>query len=206
MDYQAVGAVCNIDVEGQTLIRLTAYGQMYGDYYSGNGHVDRLMVGVFTGAFNPTSGLPVFKTVVGYEDNPTRSEFSDSLGMGTEEYAVEYGQIQVLRDEETNTFMVHWNIPLVCPETSNTPAVTLPPGKLVIQGAGSLKSIPAGYSGSIGTEGWTYGLSGNYYSGTAKLFCVDWDCKWTSVGDSYAGTSQEPRGQLNWVWTWTSPP
>ncbi len=192
-DYESAGASCVINVPDKPLIRLVAYGQMYGDYYSGNNHADRIQILVWTGTG--------WRYVAGYEDNPTRSAFSDSLGLGTVEYVVAPGQIQVLRDEDNNINMVHWNIPLVCPATVNTPEVTLPPGKLVLQGFGELKPMGPYSNLAIGTEGWTYSLSGHYYSATASFFCVDWDCKWVTVGNGYTG-SLEPRIVVDRVWTW----
>ena len=192
-DYEFAGASCIINVPDKPLIRLVAYGQMYGDYYSGNNHADRIQLLTWTGS--------AWRYVAGYEDNPTRSAFSDSLGLGTEEHVVAPGQIQVLRDEDNNINMVHWNIPLECPDTDTTDPATLPPGKLVLQGSGSLQTMTPVNNAPIGTTGWTYSLSGHYYSATAKLFCVDWGCKWVTVGDGYSGSSA-PRVVTDRVWTW----
>jgi hypothetical protein len=210
-DHEHAGVNCNINVEGQPLIRLVAYGQMVGDYYSGNGHADRLQILVHTGSYNPTTGLPVFKYVAGYEDNPTRSAFSVSLGLGTVEYVVEPGQIQVLRVGKSSTIKVHWNIPLVCPATTAsslggaTPAVTIPPGKLVVEGFGDSKPLAVSSWTTIGTTGWKYKLEATYHSGTATLFCVGWDCKWIPVGDAFAGSSQEVRSIDDRIWYWYHP-
>lgn len=195
-DYEFAGAACIINIPDKPLVRIIAYGQMYGDYYSGNNHADRIQIQVLT-----TDGTNTWKYIAGYEDNPTRSAFSDSLGLGTIENTVEYGQIQVLRDEDNNINMVHWNIPLVCPATDNTPAVTIPPGKLVLQGYGDLRTNTPQNNIPIGTTGWTYSLTGHYYYSNAKFFCVNWDCKWVTVGDGYA-TSLAPRIQVDRVWIW----
>ena len=192
-EYIRVGGACVINIPDKPLIRLVAYGQMYSDFYSGNNHVDDIRISIWTGT--------AWKRVAGYVDNPTRSEFSDGLGTGTVEYAVEPGKIQVLRDEENNINMVHWNIPLECPATTATPAVTIPPGKLVLQGSGELKTIS--YSNvPIGTTGWQYSFTGSYYYATAKFFCVDWKCKWVPVGAGYTGP-YAPLAYVNWEWTWT---
>jgi hypothetical protein len=189
-EYESAGAACVIDVPDKPLIRLVAYGQMYGDYYSGNNHADRIQILVWTGTG--------WRYVAGYEDNPTRSEFSDGLGLGTFEYVVKPGQIQVLRDQENNINMVHWNIPLECPATDTTPAVTLPPGKLVLQGFGELKTSGPYSNLPIGTTGWTYSVVGHYYSATASFFCEDWDCKWVTVGEGRTDT----RVFVDRTWTW----
>ncbi len=197
-DYENAGASCINNVPGQPEVRIVVYGQMYGDYYSGNNHADRIQI-----LLKITSGPSIgsWKYIVGYEDNPTRSAFSDSLGLGTVENVVKYGQIQMLRDEDNNINTVHWNIPLVCPATDNTPAVTLPPGKLMLQGYGDLKTNTPQNNAPIGETGWTYSLTGHYYSATAKFFCVDWNCKWITVGEGYA-SNLSPRAQVDRVWTW----
>ncbi len=191
-DHEHAGATCVIDVPGKTMIRLIAYGQMYGDYYSGK--ADRIQILVYTG-----SG---WRYVVGYEDVPERSAFSAGLGLGTVENVVEPGQIQVLRVGESTTVMVHWNIPLVCPATDTTPAVTLPPGKLVVVGFGEAKPVTVS-NAPIGTTGWKYSIVATYHSATATLFCEGWDYKWLPVGAAFAGTSLEPRSIDDRIWTWT---
>jgi hypothetical protein len=192
-DHEYAGMNCVIDVPGKTLIRLVVYGQMEGDYYPMHGYADRVQIQVWTGT--------AFKTVVGFEDNPVRSAFSFGLGLGTVENVVKQGNIQANRDEDTNTNMFFWNVPLVIPATSNTPAVTLPPGKLFITGFGSL--IHSSYpKTAVGPNGWYYSIEADYYKGTASFFCVEWGCKWVSVGSAYAGTSQEPRIIVDRIWSW----
>jgi len=194
-DYERAGGNCVIDVAGKPLFRLVAYGQIVGDYYSGR--ADRLMVQELI------SGT--WTTVVAYEDNAYRSEFSVSLGSANPEYVVKPGWIQILRDEDSKILMVHWNKPLVCPATGGLPAVTIPPGILVITGAGDLKlATTPNYPTPVkfGPNGWYYTIYAHYYSGTASFFCEDWDCKWVSVGAAYTG-SQEPRVIVDRVWTWT---
>lgn len=193
-------ANCVIDVPGQTMVRLQIYGQMYSDYYPGRG--ERIQIQVHTGQFS--GGLPVFKNVAAYEDNPTRSDFSKyQIAIGLSENLVDPGEIQVLRVGKTNTVMVHWNIPLVCPATTSTPAVTLPPGKLVIEGYGDPVSINYPPT-SIGPNNWMYSIVGSYYIAHATFFCEGWDYKWLPVAEQFAGTSMQPRSSES-VWTWTHP-
>jgi len=193
-------ANCVIDVPGQTMIRLTAYGQMYSEFYSGRG--ERFQILVHTGQFS--GGLPVFKNVAAYEDNPTRSDFSKyQIAIGLVENLVEPGQIQVIRVGKSNTVMVHWNIPLVCPATGGsnpTPAVTLPPGKLVLEGDDEAHSFNTP-STKIGPNNWNYSAVGTYYHAKATLFCEGWDYKWLPVAEQFVGTSMQPRvSEQSWTW------
>jgi len=204
-DHEYAGANCVIDVPGHTMMRLAVYGQMYGDYY--NGRAERIQIQVHTGQFTP-AGLPVFKNVAAYEDNPTRSAFSlQQIALGLAENLVEPGQIQVLRVGESNTVMVHWNVPLVCPATGSpnpTPAVTLPPGKLVVRGYGEAISGSTPPT-SIGPNNWQYSIVLTYYLASATLFCEGWDYKWLPVAQQFAGTTMEPRSVTDILWTWTHP-
>ncbi len=193
-------ANCVIDVPGRTMIRLIAYGQMYGDYFPGR--AERIQITVHTGQFS--GGLPVFKSVTAYEDNPIRSDFSKyQIALGLSENLVEPGQIQVLRVGKSNAVMAHWTVPLVCPATSTTPAVTLPPGKLVLEGDDEAHSFTTS-STSIGPNNWKYSAVGTYNHAKATLFCVSWDYKWLPVAEQFVGTSMEPRVSEQ-SWTWTHP-
>jgi hypothetical protein len=193
-------ANCIIDISGQTMVRLQNYGQMYSDYYSGRG--ERIQIQVHTGLFS--GGLPVFKNVAAYEDNPTRSDFSKSqIAIGLSENLVNPDQIQVSREGKSKTVMVEWNVPLVCPATTNTPAVTIPPGTLMIEGYGdpvSINYLPT----SIGPNDWKYSIVGSYYNAHATFFCQDWDYKWLPVAEQFVGTSMQPRSSES-VWTWAHP-
>ena len=195
-------ANCVIDVPGHIMMRLTVWGQMYGDFYSGR--AERLQILVHTGQFSGTPPLPVFRAVAAYEDNPTRSDFSKyNISLGLSENLVKPGQIQVLRVGKSNTVMVHWNIQLVCPATSTTPAVTLPPGKLVLEGDDEAHSFSIPTT-SIGPNLWKYAAVGTYYHAKASLFCEGWDYKWLPVAEQFVGTSMETRSSEQ-IWTWTHP-
>jgi hypothetical protein len=198
VDYERVGLNCVVDVPDKPLLRMVAYGQMYGDYYSGNGHADRIQISVRVNN--------AWKVVVGYEDNPTRSAFSESLGMGVEEHVVKPGQIQVLRDEDSNTNMLFWNVPLEIPATDATDAFTLPPGKIFVTGYGSLvhyvyPTTPGTYQ-SVGNAGWSYSIVADYYKGTGSFFCKEWGAKWVAIGGGTWTGSNEPRAIVGRVWTW----
>jgi hypothetical protein len=92
IDYEQAGGSAIINLSEHTpWVRIVAFGQMNGDYYSGP-PADRLQLYVRTGG---TDQAPTFTGVAGYEDNAARSAFSDSLGMGTVEHVVKNGQIQV---------------------------------------------------------------------------------------------------------------
>jgi hypothetical protein len=182
------------------MIRLTAYGQVYGDYFHGRG--ERFQIMVHTGQFS--GGLPVFKNVAAYEDNPTRSDFSKyQVAIGISENLVEPGQIQVIRVGKSSTVMVHWNIPLVCPATSTTPLVTIPPGKLVVEGYGDPVSYTTPTT-QIGPNSWSYSVVGSYFRANATFFCESWDYKWLPVAGQFFGTNMQPRCGES-VWTWTHP-
>ena len=207
VDYERAGVSCIIVVPGSgTWVRLAISGQMYGNYYSGNAHgSERIQIYVRTGG--PDTN-PTWKSVSAYEDNPGRSAFSASLGVASEvEYVVKPGQIQVLREGDSNTIMVHWNIPLVCLATdapNPTPAVTIPPGMLKLEGYGDLRSPAAVGPLSFGTTGWTIAYSQHYYYATATLFCQDWNYKWEPIDQDLPTSAYSiPRAVVDRVWTWT---
>ncbi len=201
-DYAVGNSV--IDVPGRTMIRLIAYGQVYGDFY--RGRAERIQITVHTGQFD-SAGLPVFKNAAGYEDNPIRSDFSKyQVAIGISENLVEPGQIQVIRVGKSNTVMVHWNVPLVCPATGGsnpTPAVTLPPGKLVLEGDDEEHSYNVPLT-SIGPNNWKYSVVGSYHHAKATLFCEGWDYKWLPVAEQFVGTTMQPRS-TEMTWTWVHP-
>ena len=91
--------------------------------------------------------------VASYEDNPTRMAFSTAVGQGgiNQFHLVRRDQIQIFG--VCKTVFVYWTIPLVAQATTNTPAVTLPPGCLVLRGFGDLISSvrPGSYP-----SGWSY--------------------------------------------------
>jgi hypothetical protein len=198
------GGNCIIDVPGYTMIRLLFTGHATSDYYDGK--ADRIQVNVHTGQFTP-AGLPVFKAVSAYEDNPTRNLFSIGLVTGQVQNLVEPGQIQILRVGKNNTIMVHWNIPLFAPATGGanpTPEVTVPPGMLLLQGYGEALSGSTALT-AIGNTGWKYSTESTYYSAKATFFCEEWNYKWLPVAEQYAGTSMVPRALTDRVTIWWHP-
>lgn len=207
VDYERAGGGCIIVVpESGTWVRLAISGQMYGNYYSGNAHgAERIQIYVRTGG---PDTAPTWKSVSAYEDNPTRSAFSAGLGVASEvEHVVKNGQIQVLREGDSNVIMVHWNIPLVCLATvapNPTPEVIIPPGMLKFEGYGDIVSPATVGPVSFGTTGWTIQYSYHYYFATATLFCEDWNCKWEPVGQNIPTSAYStPRAVVDRVWTWT---
>ena len=203
-DHQYAGGNSIIDVPGQTRVSLIV-GRMEGDYYSGK--ADRIQIAVDTGTLLP-NGLPRFKGVASYEDNPTRHAFSVGLGTSGVKTLVKPGHIQILRIGKTNDVIIHWTIPLVAPATTApypTPEVTLPPGKLVLRGYGDAFS---GYTPPmpIGTTGWTVEINTpSIYNATATLFCQGWNYKWKPVAEDFVGTAFEPKSVTDRTWTWTGP-
>lgn len=198
-DHDDAGGNIIIDVPGQTMIRLILSGRMKGDYYSGI--ADRIQINVHTGQFNPTTGLPVFRAVSAYEDNPTRNAFSVGLNTGQVQNLVKPWQIQIIRI--CKTCIVYWTIPLVAPATTTTPEVTLPPGFLVLKGHGEAMSTSTALT-SIGTTGWKYSTDvPSLYNATATLFCPGWHyCG--PVAEDYVGTTMEPKLITDRTWTFTS--
>jgi hypothetical protein len=167
------------------------------------GPSDRIQMWV---SANETGFGGPFRPVVAYEDNPVRSVFSVSLKTGIMQNVVKPGQIQVLRVGKSSTIMVHWNIPLVAPALPAqgrmipaTPAVTLPPGKLVFQGygepysgSGQSRYPAANINASISTA--------ERYDATVTFFCQSWNYKWLPIaeyGNPYVITDR--------TWTWALP-
>lgn len=206
VDYERAGASCIIEVPGSGIwVRFSISGQMYGNYYSGNEHgAERIQIYVRTGG--PDSA-PTWKSVSAYEDNLERSAFSAGLGVASEvQHFVKKGQIQVLREGDSNIIMVHWNVPLVCLATdapNPTPAVTIPPGKLKLEGYGDIISPTPVGPVSFGSTGWTIAYSQHYYYATAIIFCQDWNYKWEPLGQNLPTSAYStPRAVVDRVWTW----
>jgi hypothetical protein len=200
-DSEFGGGTSVVDVAGHTRVRFTVFGNMRGDYYSGR--ADRIHLAVDTGTINPSTGLPVWKNVAGYEDNAVRSAFSVSLGLGTTENVVKTWQIGVMKIDKT--IIVYWTIPLVCPATgapNPTPEVVVPPGLLVLAGSGDLIYVPATTPVPFGTTGWKVAFEFNYYNAEATFLCPGWHyCG--PVGEAFAGTSQGARAVTDRIWVWT---
>jgi hypothetical protein len=196
------GVTSVIDVPGKTMIRLVLSSYKGSDYYSGK--ANRFQVAVHTGSFSPTTGLPIFKIVSAYEDNPTRNAFSVGLGTAQVQNLVKPWQIQIVR--MCNTTIAYWTIPMVAPATGGsnpTPEVTLPPGMLVVRRYGEAMAVAPTPPTSIGTTGWKYSIpeGGIFYIAEATLFCPGWRyCG--PVGEAYAGTPLRStvRSQT-WIWT-----
>jgi hypothetical protein len=171
-EHENAGGASIIDVPGHTNIMLSVDHFDTGDFYCGS--ADRITIAVSAGE----SGIgPPFRAVAAYEDNPTRIAFSQQLATGVVQNLVKRGQIQVFRIGKT--VFAYWTIPLVMPEETwpdgkVTPAVTLPPGLLVLRGYDESKysitpSLP------IGTTGWkVMAETTSYYWAHATLFCPRW--------------------------------
>jgi hypothetical protein len=207
VDYEHAGALCYIQIpDSGTWVRLQVFGQMQGNYYDGHHNADRIIVSVLIPGSNPGT-TSNWVAAAGYEDNPTRSKFSAGLGIGSVEYAVKSGKIQVLREGDSNTVMVHWNIPLVAPATAKTPAVTIPPAKITLQGYGDIiYSTSPGFPGyvAIGSTSWGVNYEYHYYLSNGLFFCNEWGIKWQTAGQGPL-TTQIPRVIVDRVWTWIYP-
>jgi hypothetical protein len=193
-DYMDAGGRCVVDVPGQPKVFLYAW-TMHGTYFSGR--ADRIMLVVATGLPSPA---PAFYLVAGYEDNPTRSAFSASLGLPTVEHVVKDWQIGIYRIGKTS--IAYWTVPLECPATALTPQVTIPPGMLVLKGYDDLTPISQPVTGV--PSGWSYSVEGSVYKAHATLLCPGWRF-YGSVGEAFAGTAQSPMSIVSETWTWTSP-
>jgi hypothetical protein len=196
VDYEHAGAVCIINVPGHTpWIRLNVFGQMKGNYY--HGCADRFMLYVNIG--NETA--PNFVPVAGYEDNPTRSAFSASLGLPTVEHVVKPWQIGIFRIGKTA--IVYWTIPLEVPVAPlSTSVVTLPSGMLILEGYGDKVAYSIGPV-PIGATGWNVTYSFHVYPANAKLFCPAWKYYWKPVGQGFTGLGFQTMVIVDRVWTWT---
>jgi hypothetical protein len=196
-EHENAGGVTRIYLEGQTekTIILIADHFDNGEF----GKADRIQITVGT-----TSGG--YKPVIAYEDNAERCAFLQSLGSvssgpGFPAFIklVKPGHIQILRVGKSKTIMVHWNIPLVAPATSNTPEVVLPPGMLVFQGGDtSHPTLPR--SSTTTFSAWTLVTQSNIqaYVADVSLFCQDWDYKWKP-----APGTMTPYIFTDRTWTWT---
>jgi hypothetical protein len=200
-ELQYAGGNAIIDVPGKTRIWLVM-GRADGPFGK---RADRIQIMVDTGNTNP-AGLPVWKGVVAYEDNPARNAFSESLGTGIVQNLVKDWQIEIYQKGKTS--VVEWRIPLVIPATeapNPTPEVVLPPGRLVLREYGEALS---GYTPSvpIGTAGWNVTINTlSYYLANATLYCRSWHY-YGPVAENFVGTPQESRLVTNRTWTWTPPP
>jgi len=188
-DYTDAGGRCVIDVPGQPKVFIYMW-TMHGTYYSGR--ADRFMILVETGI------TPAWFPVAGYEDNPTRSAFSASLGMPTVEHVVKDWQIGIYRIGKTS--IAYWTVPLECPATALTPQVTIPPGMLVLKGQNGIVQTSTPTTGT--PSGWSYSVAGSIYYAHATFLCPGWRFFGT-VGEGFDGTLQEPTSIASLTWTWT---
>lgn len=196
IDNMYAGGNTVVDVPGHTRIRLYMW-HMDGNYYSGK--ADRIQIFVDTGTIG-SDGLPVFKAVSGYENNPTRHAFSVSLGTGFAEHLVKPWQIGIFRIGKTS--IIYWTVPMVAPATDDpTPQVTIPPGVLVLEGHGELLKLSVS-NVPIGNQGWKYSVDASPYNAETTLFCPGWGfCG--RVAEAFVGTSLEAKSLESATWTWT---
>jgi hypothetical protein len=171
------------------------------DFYAGSADRIQLMVSAAPSGV----GLP-FKFVAAYEDNPARFAFSQEVSKGglTSINLVGKYQIQIVRI--CKTVLVCWTVPLIMPATQTsplgpaTPAVTLPPGCLVFQGYGDLKSFPpSGQNFPI--SGWSATSETTGYDAKATLFCSGWHY-WGPVAQA---PNPSPSIRTEGTSTWTHP-
>jgi hypothetical protein len=188
-DYMSAGGSVVVDVPGQTPVLVYLWHGV-GSYYSGT--ADRIMLVVLS------TGL-----VAGYENNPARHAFSASIGTGYPEFLVKPWQIGIFRIGKTS--VAYWTVPLVVPASDGHPAVTIPPGVLVLQGQGDLlyESVP---TTPIGTLGWSYAVDYYYWDATVTLFCPGWHF-FGSVGaaTTWGPFGLAPQSFKFQAWTWTGP-
>jgi hypothetical protein len=186
-----------IDVPGHTAVIVLAQHFDWGDFYKGS--ADRLQFFVSTGLPAPA---PPFKPVATFEDNPTRIAFSQVVGKGAPVTLVMVGRCQIETYQICKTVVVHWKIPLVIPATSAspagpaTPAVTLPPGFLVLRGYGDAQSDVS--DGGFPISGWSYTYEATGYNAKATLFCQGWHY-WGPVGETGRQPSIATKGTITWT-------
>ena len=164
-EHENAGGVTRILVPGQREILITA------DHTDSCvfGSADRILVGV---SGNPSGVGPPFRPVVAFEDNPRRYAFSVSLGSTHEHCLLKPWQIQIFRIGKT--VFVIWTIPLVAPETANTPEVVLPPGMLVFRGKGD--PYYQEFTSPAFPSGWKYKFdTWKRYDADAYFYCRGWN-------------------------------
>lgn len=183
-EQQGSGGRCTIDVLGNPRVIVTAQHFGWSDFYEGKG--DRFSIFVY-----PATGSP--RLVSAYEDNPTRYLFStQTISPGiTQRYLVNRALIQIKRVDQTVT--IYWNIPLVAEATTTTPAVTIPPGRIELQGFGDPTTrIEHGAFDS----GWNYDSQIKLFSATGTLFLPSWNYEGPVTGASIVTEG---------TFTWTHP-
>jgi hypothetical protein len=180
-----------IDVPGQTTVFLLVQHFNKGDYYKGSADRINLYIGM--------------KPVAAYEDNPTRFAFSQEVGKGgpVSLNLVRKGQIQIFR--LCKTVFVYWTVPLVMPATEAsllgpaTPAVTIPPGCLIIRGYGDAQ--PGITKENFPLSGWSLSGETTGYTAKATLICPGWHyCGPVAETDIHA-----PKSITKATLVWTGP-
>jgi hypothetical protein len=151
-----------IEVPGQPKIGLVCFHFDKG--YVGRG--DAIVINFWVGP-------PYFwMTVAGYSDSPSDVALEKMVSpSGAAIYLVKPWQIQVCRLGKI--VMAYWTVPLVAPATALTPAVTIPPGSLVLKGYGDVFHMTLGPL-PTGVPGWSVTYEGQNYAAHETLFCPGW--------------------------------
>jgi len=170
-EHVDIGGVSIIDVPGHPNILITASHMDRSNFYSGS--AVRIMLFVSTA---PSGIGPPFKFVVAYENNPERYAFSQQVGGSIQLLnLVKIDQIQVLGKDKTA--LVYWTVPLTVPGTTvnpfgaATPAVTIPPGWLLLQGYGDTHS---NVQSTTYPSLWTWNYQTTVYNAKSTIICPDW--------------------------------
>jgi hypothetical protein len=187
-----------INVPGHPTILVIAQHYDQGDFYKGS--ADRIQLHVSSA---PSGTGPPFKWVAAYEDNPTRYAFSLQVDGGSglvSHNLVNRFKIQTFRIDKT--VFVYWTLPLTMPATTQnsmgpaTPAVTLPPGCLMLKGYGD--ATPKVSDTKYGQ--WNLHQDYISYQATATLLIPGW---------RYFGPGSEewnlPSIRTEGTFTWTGP-
>ena len=170
-EHVDIGGVSIIDVPGHPNIMITASHMDRSNFYSGS--AVRIMLFVSTA---PSGIGPPFKFVVAYENNPERYAFSQQVGGSIQLLnLVNKDQIQVLGKDKTA--LVYWTVPMAAPATTTnpfgaaTPAVTIPPGWLLLQGYGDTQSNA---QSTTYPSLWTWNYQTTVYNAKSTFICPDW--------------------------------
>ena len=170
-EHVDIGGVSIIDVPGHPNIMITASHMDQSNFYTGS--AVRIMLFVSTA---PSGIGPPFKFVVAYENNPERYAFSQQVGGSIQLLnLVNKDQIQVLGKDKTA--IVYWTVPLTVPATTvnpfgaATPAVTIPPGWLLLQGYGDTFSNA---QSTTYPSLWTWNYQTTVYNAKSTFICPDW--------------------------------
>jgi hypothetical protein len=192
-EHVNAGGQSVIDVPGHTNIQVAVSHSNWGDFFAGS--ADRIQVFVSTGLAPPA---PPFKYVAAYEDNPERIAFSWEVGGGA--IQLKRGQLQIFRI--CKTVFIYWTVPLVLPATTTnplgppTPAVTLPPGCLVLRGYGDAQVSEIVMPFPL--SGWTSKYESTVYNAKATFICPGWHyCG--PVSEAFTPTRMVTEGTITWT-------